>query len=66
MEEKLLTLPEAAAVLRLGRSRLYQLFEEGKIPGRQINGRGRILFLKSELQAALLPKEIKKREGAND
>lgn len=59
MEEQFLTLPEAAKFLRLSRSRTYELFEQGKIPGRQIAGRGRIYFKPSELEAVMLPKTPK-------
>ncbi len=63
MEEQFLTLPEAAKVLRLSRSRTYELFEQGKLPGRQIAGRGRILFKLSELEAVMLPKVPKVRHA---
>jgi len=63
MEEKFLTLPEAAQFLRLGRSRLYQLAETGEIPNVQLNGRGRILFKLSELEKALVPRIAKPQKG---
>jgi len=56
MSEQLLTLAEAAQRLRMSRSRLYELHEKGNVPGRQLNGRGRILFKLSELEAALTTK----------
>ena len=59
LDEKLLTLVEAAKWLRLSRSRLYELYEKGAVPGRQLNGRGKILFRVSELEAALIAKPKK-------
>jgi predicted DNA-binding transcriptional regulator AlpA len=47
--EKLLTLVEAAQMLRLSRSRLFELHEDGAVPGHQRAGRGEILFRVSEL-----------------
>ena len=48
--EKLLTLVEAAQMLRLSRSRLFELHEDGAVPGHQRAGRGEILFRVSELK----------------
>jgi excisionase family DNA binding protein len=59
MQEQWLTLTEAAKALRMSRSRLYELHESGSVPGRQLNGRGRILFRLSELEAALITKPKK-------
>jgi len=61
MEERFLALPEAAIFLKLGRSRLYELFEEGKIPGRQLNGK--ILFQLSDLEKAIAPRITKPKKG---
>jgi predicted DNA-binding transcriptional regulator AlpA len=48
--EKLLTLVEASQMLRLSRSRLFELHEDGAVPGHQRAGRGEILFSISELK----------------
>jgi excisionase family DNA binding protein len=62
--EKLLSLAEAATMLRLSRSQLYELHETGKIPARQINGRDRILFRVSELRRWLTkPKKRMKNDN---
>lgn len=57
MSEELLTLQDAARALNLSRTALWELYDKGKVPGRQLDGRGCILFRKSELKRALLPKE---------
>lgn len=48
-DEKLLTLVEASQALHLSRSRLFELHEDGAVPGHQRAGRGEILFRVSEL-----------------
>lgn len=55
----LLTLQEAAALLRLSRSRLYNLACRGVVPSVQLGGQGKILFVRRELQSALKPKARK-------
>lgn len=51
--EPFLTIQEAAAALRLSRSRIYQLATEGRIPSHQVTEHGKLLFRRSELEAAL-------------
>ena len=58
-EQAFLNLREAAALLRLSRSRLYELANTGKVPCFQLEGRGKILFRTAELEAALTRKAIK-------
>jgi excisionase family DNA binding protein len=50
-----LKLSEAAKFLGISRSRLYTLANSGKVPSVRIGGQGRIMFLKSELEAQLKP-----------
>lgn len=52
----LLTLVEAAQELRLSRSRLYELAISGAVPSLQLNGRGKLLFRRADLERALQPK----------
>ncbi len=47
---------EAAQVLRLSRSRVYQLATEGKLKPLQLQPGGRLLFRASDLEQALKPK----------
>jgi excisionase family DNA binding protein len=54
--EQFLTLSEAAKIVRLSRSQLYNLATAGEVPCRQLNGHGKLLFKLSELEAALQPK----------
>ncbi len=56
----LLTIAEAAAALRISRSKLYQLAEDGKVPTVRVDGCGKVLFRRSELEAALKPKRVAK------
>jgi len=51
--EVFLTIVEAAEVLRLSRSRIYQLATDGIIPSHQITDGGKLLFRRSELEQAL-------------
>jgi excisionase family DNA binding protein len=53
MDNGLMTLSEAATYLRLSRSRAYELSEAGTIPTVQIGGRGKLLFRREDLTAAL-------------
>jgi len=57
--ERLLNVAEAAALLRMSRSRIYQLAEAGKIPSHQLYEGGRVLFKPAELMAALKPRQPK-------
>jgi excisionase family DNA binding protein len=52
---ELLTLDEAAALLRKGRSTLYRYLAEGRITAYQVAGAGRPLFKRAELLALLVP-----------
>ena len=49
-DAKLLTLVEASQMLRLSRSRLFELHVDGAVPGHQRAGRGEILFSIAELK----------------
>jgi excisionase family DNA binding protein len=48
-DQLLLTVVEAASVLRIGRSKLYQLLQSERLPSIQIDGARRILL--SDLHA---------------
>ena len=54
---ELLTIDEAAALLRKGRSTMYRYLKEGKIRAYQVAGAGRMLFKREELLALLVPVE---------
>jgi excisionase family DNA binding protein len=58
-----LTLAEAAQEVRLSRSRLYELATSGQVPCHQLNGKGKLLFRRSDLEAALKPRAIKAKLG---
>jgi predicted DNA-binding transcriptional regulator AlpA len=62
MEEKFLTLSEAAVFLKMGRSRLYEAYEQGLVPSHP-NGEGKILFRMSDLEKVLTPR-ITTKKGA--
>jgi excisionase family DNA binding protein len=53
--ERLIPLKEAAQLLSLSRSRLYDLATSGKVPCHQVGGTGKLLFRPSELELALKP-----------
>jgi predicted DNA-binding transcriptional regulator AlpA len=61
VEERFLTLSEAAAFLRLRRSLLYERYEQELAPGIQVDGR--ILFPLSELEKAIAPRIAKPEKG---
>lgn len=39
MQERILTVKEAAAILRVSQSKLYQMVKEGKVPHLSLGGR---------------------------
>ncbi len=43
MAERLLTVAEAAELLRISTNTLYQLLANGEVPGRRIGGQWRLL-----------------------
>jgi hypothetical protein len=57
MQETFMPLAEAARFVRLSRSRLYELYESGKVTGRQVDGK--ILFQMSDLERAIAPRITK-------
>jgi hypothetical protein len=59
--ERFMDLSDAAVFLRLGRSRLYELFEAGKISGREVDGK--ILFKVSDLEREIVPRITRTKKG---
>ncbi|MBW1722806.1 MAG: helix-turn-helix domain-containing protein [Deltaproteobacteria bacterium] len=57
MEKEILTIEEAAALLRIGKRSLYKLAKDGRIPGKKIMNKWR--FEKESLKAWI-------RSGDND
>jgi excisionase family DNA binding protein len=57
--EDLLDLVATAKMLHLSRSRTYQKAVDGELPSLQVNGRGKLLFRREDLLAALKPKSSK-------
>ncbi len=58
---ELLTIAEAATALRISRSKLYQLAEDGRVPTVRVPGCAKILFRRAELERALTPKQPTQR-----
>jgi excisionase family DNA binding protein len=54
--EGLLDLAAASRAFGLSRSRLYALAIAGEIPSCQLNGKGKILFRRSDIEALLRPR----------
>jgi hypothetical protein len=54
--EGLLDLAAASRAFALSRSRLYAMAVAGEIPSCQLNGRGKILFRRSDVEALLRPR----------
>jgi predicted DNA-binding transcriptional regulator AlpA len=54
--EGLLDLRAASAAFGLSRSRLYALAVSGEIPSSQLNGKGKLLFRRSDIEALLKPR----------
>jgi len=54
--EPLLDLAAASAAFGLSRSRLYSMAVDGAIPSCQLNGRGKILLKRSDVEALLRPR----------
>lgn len=66
MDKLLLTIPEAAAQLGLGRSKIYQLLGEGILPVVRIGRAVRIPRQALEDLVARLQEEAAAEEGADD
>jgi excisionase family DNA binding protein len=49
------SISEAAAMLGLSRSKIYQMCDSGELPSSQIGGRGKILISREAISAALKP-----------
>jgi excisionase family DNA binding protein len=56
MESELMTIVEAARMLRLGRSTVYKLAESGAIPSVRVAGTDRVFFRRSDLQGSIRPR----------
>jgi excisionase family DNA binding protein len=52
---ELLTIQEAAKLLRKSRVTMYRLVSDGRVKGYQVAGTGRLLFKREELLALLTP-----------
>jgi excisionase family DNA binding protein len=63
--EQLLTVAEVARTLRLSRTSVYEMADEGRLPGFQIGGRGKIFFKRREIEAALVPQTPKPKAARN-
>jgi excisionase family DNA binding protein len=55
-QEGLLDLAAASRAFGLSRSRLYALAVSGEIPSVQLNGKGKILFRRCDVEALLRPR----------
>ena len=54
--EGLIDLAAASRAFGLSRSRLYAMAVDGSIPSVQLNGRGKILLKRSDVEALLKPR----------
>jgi excisionase family DNA binding protein len=61
-----LTLQEAAAFLRKGKSTIRLYVREGKLPALQVDGRGPLLFRREDLEALLVPVALSQQYGDYD
>ena len=54
-EPELLDIAAASQAFGIGRSRLYQLAISGQVPARQLNGKGKLWFKRSDIEALMRP-----------